>query len=436
MTGNRIFLIKLLLVGMALATAWAVRGQFGHEQGAAWAGAVGVLTVVALGNNKNWQRRLPAIVGIGAVGWGIGGMMSYGMVVGYGKGLDFLNVSYGLLSLFLIGGLYGFLGGGLTGLSLEASEEKKPDWASLLAQMVAGAYLIWGMLIYQLEWFMTPPRSELWAACLGAALALAWYIHRKKYRRSLKIALFAGLGAGFGFAFGNFLQVMGNNTRIDFNWWNVMEYSLGFFGGLGMAYGVFSEKWDTRLRLKPDKASNIVGWLFLVLLLPMTNLIQGFSLDRIIRNAERLGVSNVDSFVQWEYVLSWGTLLLIGGGLTVWVRKYISGRKAWPLPLLRATLAIYLGWYILLSNIIGAIWIRIDDLKEYLYWVNLLVIVWGVTYCTREDKQQQYQPQIQSYYGLWIRLSITTLFAILFLSLILINAHNGVPGAQTRFVWE
>lgn len=433
MKHHRIFYLKLLLVGMALATAWAVRGQFGHEHGAAWAGAVGVITVIALSGQKNWYRRLPAIAAIGAVGWGAGGMMSYGQIVGYGKGLDFLNVSYGLLCLFLIGGLYGFLGGGLTGLSLEASDEKKPDWGSLLAQMVAGAYLVWGTLIYQLEWFMTPPRSELWAACLGAALALGWYAHRKGFSGSLKVALFAGLGAGFGFAFGNFLQVMGNNTRIDFNWWNVMEYSLGFFGGLGMAYGVFSEQWSEEKHLKPDKASNGFEWVFLVLLLPMTNIIQGFSLDRVIRNAERLGVSNVDSFVQWEYILAWGSLLLIGGGVSIYLRSKISGTQDWTQQNLKVMLTLYLGWYILLSNFIGAIWINRGDLKEYLYWINLVLILWGVHYC---QQQASYQPRLTAYRLLWIRLGLTTVGAILFLSLVLINAHNGISGAQTRFQWE
>ena len=38
--------IKMIVVGMTLGTAWAVRGQFGHEQGAAWAGAIGALGLV------------------------------------------------------------------------------------------------------------------------------------------------------------------------------------------------------------------------------------------------------------------------------------------------------------------------------------------------------------------------------------------------------
>jgi len=31
--------IGVLIVGMTLSTDWAVRGQFGREQGAAWAGS-------------------------------------------------------------------------------------------------------------------------------------------------------------------------------------------------------------------------------------------------------------------------------------------------------------------------------------------------------------------------------------------------------------
>jgi len=38
--------ISILIVGMAFGTAWAIRGQFGHEQGAAWAAGVGALALV------------------------------------------------------------------------------------------------------------------------------------------------------------------------------------------------------------------------------------------------------------------------------------------------------------------------------------------------------------------------------------------------------
>src|SRR5665213_53131 len=119
------FIRKMLPVALALGTAWAARGQIGHEYGAAWAGAIGVLAVICLSGRNDWYARLPAIVALGSISWGISGVISYGAVVAYGQAGDYLNVSYGLMMLVVIGGLYGFLGGGITGLALESSSEKK-----------------------------------------------------------------------------------------------------------------------------------------------------------------------------------------------------------------------------------------------------------------------------------------------------------------------
>ena len=105
----------MLIVAMSLGTAWAVRGKFGHEQGAAWAGAIGAMSVVLVAKRADWYNKVFKVALAAAIGWGIGGMISYGVVVGYGRGSDFVNVYYGLLMLFVIGALYGFLGGGLFG---------------------------------------------------------------------------------------------------------------------------------------------------------------------------------------------------------------------------------------------------------------------------------------------------------------------------------
>ncbi len=423
-------MLKLLWVAMALGTAWAVRGQFGHEHGAAWAGGIGVLAVLVLSQRQDWYRRLPAIVALGAIGWGVGGMMSYGMVVGYGRSQDLLNVSYGLLSLFLIGGLYGFIGGGLTGLSLASTPEKKVDWASLVTQMVAGAYLIWGILIYQLEWLMTPPRSELWAACLGAALALGWYAYRHQYGSSLKVALLSGLGAGFGFAFGNFLQVLGNTSGIDFNWWNVMEYSLGFFGGLGMAYGVFSASWPEKGI--PDLMANRLGWFFLIFLLPFTNIVEAFGYEKLLSRAENLGVEDLQAFVRLEYGLSGGSLILLGVFLAWYYRKKIINQERWRNQDGLLLWFVYLAWYILLSNVMGALWLQGGGLKEYLYWANLLIIAAGIG---MGFSKPVWPVNPISFRQRYVQLGVSAILLIVILSLILVNIHDALPGAQARFIF-
>nr|WKN35179.1 hypothetical protein K4G66_22640 [Tunicatimonas sp. TK19036] len=420
--------IKRLVVALALGTAWAVRGQFGHEHGAAWAGGIGVLTLLILSRRQDWYSRLPSIVALGALGWGVGGMMSYGVVVGYGRGVDWLNVSYGLCMLFVIGGLYGFIGGGLTGLALESSETRKPAWPLLITQMVVGGYLIWGILIYQLEWLMTPPRSELWAGCLGAALALGWFMYRGYFYRSLSVALYSALGAGFGFAFGNFLQVVGSNSNIDFNWWNVMEYSLGFFGGLGMAYAVYAQNWPRSRH--PDIKANQLGWIFLIILLPITNLVQRFDSESIKAIAERNVIANAIDFVNFELSLAWGVSLLLIVALTLFFWQRINQQKPWKSEYGWWLLMVYLGWYIALSNLLTGAWWGYGSLRDGLYWINAIVIFVLGNYAIRFAPPPLSAP-VNINKGL--RLAVTLLLLLLVLSWILVNSHGEMPGSQIRF---
>ena len=149
--------LKILMIGLTLGTAWAVRGHFGHEQGAAWAGGISALALIFVAGRREWYGRVLPVAFAAAVGWGMTGMISYGLVVGYGMSNNFPNALYGLGMLFVIGALFGLLGGGLTGLSLESSENRRVDWGSLIAQMVAGGVVVYGLLVRQLEWFMTPP---------------------------------------------------------------------------------------------------------------------------------------------------------------------------------------------------------------------------------------------------------------------------------------
>ena len=97
MKENRNVWTPTLLVAIALGTAWAVRGKFGHEQGAAWAGAVGAIALVLAAGRKDWYVRLFTIAL--AAAWAGNGWMSVWIVVGLWP-RHFLNVSglHGCLS--------------------------------------------------------------------------------------------------------------------------------------------------------------------------------------------------------------------------------------------------------------------------------------------------------------------------------------------------
>jgi hypothetical protein len=430
MKASTLFLTRMLSVALALGTAWAVRGQIGHEYGATWAAAIGILTVVAISGRQDWYDRLPVIVALGAIAWGAGGMISYGKIVGYGHAADYLNVSYGLLMLVIVGGLYGFLGGGITALALSSTPDRKVDWAAVFTQMFVGGFLFWGFFIFQLEWFMTPPRSELWAACMGAALALGWYIYRNGYTDALRTAFFSALGAGFGFGFGNFLQRMGHTSGISFNWWNVMEYSIGFFGGLGMAYGIFSSsRWPKTVG--PHKVSNMLAWTFLIVLLPAINLIESAGSERMIGAGKGIQAPDPVAFAfNWQVFL-WVLSVLFMLGLTYYYKPALQGassqKKAAGLTL------FYLTWYIMISNVVSAIWLTPKFSSQHLYWVNLAVI-WLFLRKKPADTSMPAEHSIPASWPLTVlKWWIAAVLCILLLSYIATLPGYVHPHAQIRF---
>jgi hypothetical protein len=406
----------MLMVAMTLGTAWAVRGKFGHEQGAAWAGAIGAISVILIAKRADWYHKVFKIALAAAIGWGLSGMVSYGVVVGYGRGGDFVNVYYGLLMLFVIGVLYGFLGGGFFALALAESKEFKVAWASLIAEMVAFALLTYGLLINQLEWLMTPPRSELWAACLGASIALAWYMFRHRQESAIKVAVWSALGAGIGFSFGNFLQVIGAGSSLPFNFWNVMEYSIGFFGGLGMAYGTLTSSWP--INDQPyDKRSNLVPILFVFVLIPIVLWDQSFvteKLDFILK------LGGTEWTIFWFQIIS---LLVIIAAAVIILTKY--NRSHYDFYSVKSIFTIYLGVYTFLSFLLTGI--GMHPIEQYLYLVNIAIIL--IVLPSLQDNFISTEDSPIT----WIAATACFVLLIAILSMTAIQSHGELPGSQMRF---
>ncbi len=413
---NKQTFISVLMVALAFGTAWAIRGKFGHEQGAAWAGAIGAISVVLVAKRTDWYNRVFKIVLAAAVGWGLGGMISYGMVVGYGRANDFFNVYYGLMMLFVIGGLYGFLGGGLFGLALAESKEFKVSWASLIAEMLAFGLLTYGFLVNQLEWFMTPPRSELWAACFGAAIALAWYILRHKQQSALKVAIWSALGGGVGFAFGNFLQVLGTGSSLPFNFWNIMEYSIGFFGGLGMAYGTLSSPWPVNDHVS-DKRSNFAPMLFLLVFIPLVLWNESFVAEKMDHILKLGGTTDM---IFWFQVIALVAILL---GAGILLTKF--NRTQQDFSSVKSIFIIYLGLYTFLSFLLTGI--TVHPIEQYLYLVNIAVLLFVLPSLSDNFKLTKESP---------IRWMTATALCVLFiaiLAMVALQSHGELPGSHMRF---
>ena len=413
---------SILIVAMSLATAWAIRGQFGHEQGAAWAGAIGGLALVLASGRKDWYNKMALISLASAVGWGVGGMISYGMVVGYGNADNFINAYYGLGMLFVIGGLFGLLGGGLVGLTLDSTSENRVNWGSLIAQMVAGGLIVYYFLIYQIGFKMTPPRSEAWAMCLGAGLAMLWFMAREKRHSAIRVAVFSALGGGIGFSFGNFLQIMGHTYEVEFNMWNVMEYSIGFFGGLGMAYGVFSSTWPKNLPA-PKKWENCSALLLVGGLIPLIVFRESLQYHHFIEKYLK-EVPNAEVLANYSVIFVLVVLGLMMVLLFSLLRKYNYKRKD-----------ILLGYfslltaYALLSFILKGLVAGEMESNHPLYIINILALFFmtrKVTTSFFDDHSKELPLKKWAIYVL-----IFAIFLAL-LTIIAISLHGDI-GGHNRF---
>jgi hypothetical protein len=416
--------ISILIVGLTFGTAWAIRGQFGHEQGAAWAAGIGAMGLVLVSGRKDWYRKMLLIALGSAIGWGAGGMISYGKVVGYGRSDDFLNAGYGLLMLLVIGGLFGLLGGGFVGLTLDSTKQKRVKWGQLIAEMTAGGIIFYYFLVVQLEWLMTPPRSEAWAVCLGAGTAMIWYMIRNNFQSPLRVAVISAIGAGFGFAFGNFLQIVGTILEIKFNMWNVMEYSIGFFSGISMSYAVFNSEWPEETS-NPESWENKTGFLILFVFIPFLVFINSSLIENFLSHHSDIeATENIPVLASMTAVV-----MLIISAATGWLSFISTGLKPSRNTAIRM-LMMYLGTYIVLSYIVTGAFNGVFLLNHHLYVVNFIVIF---ILLRKQYPLFRNISKVEINGNIWILIATGIVIIILILAFILINIHGDLGGANTRF---
>lgn len=271
--------LAITYVGLAVLLGWALRGQYGHQLGASIPGALFGLALVLVSGREDWIQRAPVIAAAGAIGFAVGGSASYGRLIGYTRAKRWTNILYGFACLFVVGALWGVVGGGIVGLALEPEPPGAIRLALLFAGMAAGAYVGFDLLIRRCGIRMTPPRSDAWACEFGAALVLIPFLAIHDCQVALRGAVFGLFGYGVGFVVGNFLQVLGNVSGIPIGWWKVMEKTMGFVGGLTLAYGLLTA--NTPAVPAVGSLPNWTGILVVGVVIPWMVLVKRLTVERM-----------------------------------------------------------------------------------------------------------------------------------------------------------
>lgn len=309
------------------------------------------------------------------------------------------------------------------GFALLNPKKTEVKWSSLIVEMVVSGLIFYFFMIEQFGWSMTPPRAEHWALCFGIAVALTAHLIRNKQFAPLRVAVFAGLGGGFGFAFGNFLHVLGNVSEIHFNFWNVMEYSLGFFGGLGMSYGAFTAKWEANEEEVSWK-TQLLSLFGVSLLIPCIVWQQSFTSDRINTMLAKINFSNLSLGLS---VTLWFSLVLLLAFSTYYYFRIKTLDTTLPFSKIKVFFVGLFGLYIIFSWLISGAFLSTYRVEQYLYLVNFVIIVLLI------NKAEVSFLNIEMNTKSWLLGFIGVVIVLALLAVVAINAHGEMKHSHKRF---
>jgi hypothetical protein len=115
---------SVILIGLSLSIGWGIRGNFGHEYGAAFAGCLAAIAGALLSGRDDWRERVPWFALFGALGWGFGASQSYMQVLSYSESGHAVSQWFGYVSLFYMGFLWAAMGGAGTAFAAVASRDQ------------------------------------------------------------------------------------------------------------------------------------------------------------------------------------------------------------------------------------------------------------------------------------------------------------------------
>ncbi len=231
-----------LFVGLSLSIGWGIRGNFGHQWGAALPGALAAMAAVLISRRQDWMDRVAYFGVFGAIGWSIGACIAYMVAIAYTHSGQNETVLYGFFCLAAVGFLWGAVGGAGTALAAFLSRERLRQffiplaiifltwWCSELIQN----HFVYSNPIYKkhdpLDWFDTD-----W---ISAALAIAVLLIRGVIRRRLDWAERMLLVMSVGWWVG-FLTVVGLHKVFGINASMLPGKSDCWAGNVGLTAGMF-----------------------------------------------------------------------------------------------------------------------------------------------------------------------------------------------------
>lgn len=220
----------LAIVLMSLA--WPLRGQFGHVKGALIPGAVAAVIAALVGRGGSWKVLFPRAVILGAIGFSLGGQLSYGWLIERLLACRYASCLYmDLARLFVRGAIWGGMGMTFLGFAYSEKPFLRRDFF-LLAGYLFFSYIFLDFL-----------EQESFCLAVFSAGLLIFHVYNLVYKHSRIVGVFGlsgMIGFGLGFAGAVFILYLGSKDFLKgpWEWWTLRDQILGCVGGIAIAWAV------------------------------------------------------------------------------------------------------------------------------------------------------------------------------------------------------
>tara|TARA_B100000927_G_scaffold270678_1_gene247011 strand:- start:147 stop:764 length:618 start_codon:yes stop_codon:yes gene_type:complete len=204
--------------------------------------------------------------------------------------------------------------------------------------------------------------------------------------------------------------------------WNVMEYSIGFFGGSGMAYGVYSSKWSSDMT-KPKNWVLRASLFVLVVFVPLIVYRETIAYEQLLK---RLGdIPNIESVALTSTAI--GASILLGMAILLFWRLKDNAHEKKETAFFLIT---YLSTYTIISYLVKGLFAGKMAMNHHLYIFNIILIVLFFKN-GKFHNAEKVTERIDA--KRWFIYLLAILLAVAILSIIGINIHGELPGGQNRF---
>ena len=413
-------------------------GDFGHQLGAMVPGALLAMAFAYVSGQERMFRFMPLLAFVGALGMSLGGTMSYGTLHGYAQSGSFINYTYGYLTLFLVGGVWGGPCGAGLGLVLEDEPLRRRDWLWMVVTVLVYGVSTQAVVVNLLGFHINPPRSDIAIGFFGGMAGLfVWlYRHRKWY--GLKGALYGFVGFGIAMAASRLVANASRDLPVVFDNWKIMEIGCGIFGGFVVTYALIGKR--VRHEEPPPWAAGVgyVGLFFTMMGIPLLHWIQRMPREdtesKVLGMQALLGIEDPQALIdRLQHIVGLVQMMALVGAL-VWLAIHLSNDKRFmALPIL------WFGFMMTAMSNLRSVFPLMGPGEasfrvQSTFWVLYLLLVVFVIYWSIRGRKALIRPEEEAV-GRFIRKGVVlgvVAFVVILIGASIIQRENK-GGWNTRF---